>query len=55
MELLSDGASTEEAAQRLFLSPATVRFHVASVVRKLQVQDRHSAIGLFREAGGANA
>ncbi len=49
MELLAGGASTDETAQRLFLSPATVRFHVASVVRKLHVADREEAFKLLRE------
>lgn len=48
MELLVDGASTDEVAQKLFLSPTTVRVHVSSVLRKLQVKDRESAFKLMR-------
>jgi DNA-binding NarL/FixJ family response regulator len=49
MELLSQGLSTEEVAKRLFLSPTTVRVHVSTVLRKLRVKDRQSAIDLLRE------
>jgi len=49
MELLGQGLSTEETAARLFLSPTTVRVHVSTVLRKLQVKDRESAFKLLRE------
>ena len=39
-------------AERLFVSPATVRSHVAAVLRKLGVDDRASAIALFDEPEG---
>jgi len=48
MELLAEGASTDDAAQRLFLSPTTVRVHVSAVLRKLRVSDRESAFRLLR-------
>lgn len=48
MELLGDGLSTDEVAQRLFLSPTTVRVHVSSVLRKLRVKDRESAFEVLR-------
>ncbi|MDP9443510.1 MAG: response regulator transcription factor [Actinomycetota bacterium] len=48
MELLSQGCSTEEVAQRLFLAPTTVRVHVSSVLRKLRVKDRESAFDVLR-------
>ena len=44
MDLLQGGASTEEVAQRLFIAPGTVRVHVSSVLKKLRVPDRASAI-----------
>jgi len=44
MELLRDGLSTEEVAGRLFVAPGTVRVHVSSVLKKLRVPDRASAI-----------
>ncbi|HEX5917508.1 MAG TPA: response regulator transcription factor [Nocardioides sp.] len=48
MELLGDGLTTDEVAQRLFLSPTTVRVHVSSVLRKLRVKDRASAFKVLR-------
>lgn len=48
MELLADGATTDEVAQRLFVSSTTVRVHVSSVVRKLRVTDREAAFRLLR-------
>jgi DNA-binding NarL/FixJ family response regulator len=49
MELLGEGLSTDEVAQRLFLSPTTVRVHVSGVLRKLRVKDRESAFRLLRD------
>ncbi len=40
LELLRQGRSTAQIAERLFVSPATVRSHVAAVMRKLGVSDR---------------
>jgi len=48
MELLGQGHSTNDVAQRLFLSPATVRVHVSTVLRKLRVKDRTSAFDILR-------
>jgi DNA-binding NarL/FixJ family response regulator len=44
MELLREGLSTEDVASRLFVTPGTVRVHVSSVLKKLRVGDRASAI-----------
>jgi len=49
MELLGEGLSTDDVAQRLFVSPTTVRVHVSGVLRKLRVKDRESAFRLLRE------
>jgi DNA-binding NarL/FixJ family response regulator len=49
MELLAQGLSTEEAGKQLFLSPTTIRVHVSTVLRKLQVKDRASAFKLLDE------
>lgn len=48
MEMLGSGRSTDEVAKALFLSPTTVRVHVSSVLRKLQVKDRESAFQALR-------
>jgi DNA-binding NarL/FixJ family response regulator len=44
MELLREGLSTDDVAGRLFVTPGTVRVHVSSVLKKLRVGDRASAI-----------
>jgi DNA-binding NarL/FixJ family response regulator len=44
MELLREGLSTDAVAARLFVTPGTVRVHVSSVLKKLRVGDRASAI-----------
>jgi len=49
MELLSEGLSTDQVAQRLFVSATTVRVHVSSVLRKLRVKDRKSAFDALSE------
>jgi DNA-binding NarL/FixJ family response regulator len=47
LELLRRNRSTAEIASRLFISRATVRSHVAAIVKKLNVPDRAAAIRLF--------
>lgn len=47
LDLLLEGLSTVEIARRLFISPGTVRTHVAAVLRKLSVPDRDTAIRLL--------
>jgi two-component system nitrate/nitrite response regulator NarL len=42
LELLRQGRTTAQIAERLFVSPATVRSHVAAVMRKLGVSDREA-------------
>jgi DNA-binding NarL/FixJ family response regulator len=46
LELLREGLSTGQVAERLFVSQVTVRSHVAAVVRKLGVPDREAALRL---------
>jgi DNA-binding NarL/FixJ family response regulator len=50
LDLMSDGLSGPNIAQRLYISPVTVRRHSAEAVRKLGVRDRQEAIALVREA-----
>jgi two-component system, NarL family, nitrate/nitrite response regulator NarL len=49
LDLLRQGLNTGDIARRLFVSPATVRSHVAAVLRKLRVPDRDAAIRLFED------
>ena len=49
LDLLRRGLSTREIGRRLVVSDATVRSHVAGLLRKLGVEDRDSAIRMFEE------
>lgn len=49
LEALRDGLSTEEIAERLYVSPVTVRTHVSAILKKLKVPDRAAAIRLLEE------
>jgi DNA-binding NarL/FixJ family response regulator len=51
LELLAQGRSTAEIAQRLVISTSVVRVHIASIVHKLEVADRVAVIQLFRRSG----
>jgi DNA-binding NarL/FixJ family response regulator len=49
LTMMHEGLSTVDTAQRLFVSPVTVRRHVSAVVRKLGVQDREAALRLMND------
>ena len=51
LELIAAGSGNAAIAQRLFLSPKTVRNNVSSIFVKLQVADRAEAIVRARRAG----
>ena len=51
LELVARGLSNQQIAQRLFLSPITVRNHVSHILRKLHVADRAQAVSRARRAG----
>ncbi len=51
LELIAQGRSNTEIAQRLGISDKTVRNHVANIFNKLRVADRSQAIVRAREAG----
>jgi two-component system, NarL family, nitrate/nitrite response regulator NarL len=54
LALMRQGLSTAEIAARLFITEATVRSHIAAVVRKLGVPDREAALEMLEERfGGA--
>jgi DNA-binding NarL/FixJ family response regulator len=50
-ELLRDGYSTSEIADRLGVSPVTVRRHVGLLLAKLGAKDRTAAVDLLRAYG----
>ena len=50
LELLAQGSTTSEIADRLVLSASGVRAHITSIVRKLRVPNRAAAIELFRRS-----
>lgn len=50
LELLKDEVATRDIAERLFVSPITVRRHIGEILKKLGVQDRASAVRLLSEA-----
>jgi DNA-binding NarL/FixJ family response regulator len=52
LDLLRQGLSTSLVAQRLFVSPVTVRSHIAAVVKKLNASDREEALRLFDSQSG---
>jgi DNA-binding NarL/FixJ family response regulator len=49
LALLPSGATTKEIAESLFLSPATIKTHLASIFRKLEVTNRTAAVGKARK------
>jgi DNA-binding NarL/FixJ family response regulator len=51
LDLIAQGHKNSEIAERLYLSPKTVRNHVSTILHKLQVADRAQAILRAREAG----
>jgi DNA-binding NarL/FixJ family response regulator len=51
LDLIAQGQRNSDIAEKLFLSPKTVRNHVSNILSKLQVADRTEAILRAREAG----
>jgi DNA-binding NarL/FixJ family response regulator len=50
LELMRTGLTTAQISDRLFISQATVRSHIASILRKLRVPDRQTALRLLDDA-----
>jgi DNA-binding NarL/FixJ family response regulator len=55
LDLMGEGMKTAEIGKRLFISDTTVRRHVGSILRKLQVEDRDAAVRLVRSRSRMDA
>ena len=44
LQLIADGCSTPEVADRLYISQKTVKNHLASIYQKLDARDRTQAV-----------
>ena len=44
LQLIADGCSTPEVAQKLYISQKTVKNHLASIYQKLDARDRTQAV-----------
>jgi len=51
LQLIADGCSTGEVAQRLYISQKTVKNHLASIYEKLDARDRTQAVLLAVRMG----
>ncbi|UQN29176.1 response regulator transcription factor [Brachybacterium kimchii] len=51
LELMGDGATNPEIAERLFLGVSTVKSHVNAIFAKLGVSERREAVALVRGRG----
>ena len=49
-DFMSDGLTTREIAARLLISEVTVRRHIGSALKKLDVQSREEALKLLQSA-----
>ena len=49
LDLMRDGQSTADMAERLFVSPVTIRSHVSQILKKLKVKSRDEAVRLLEE------
>jgi DNA-binding NarL/FixJ family response regulator len=49
LNILATGKSTKEIARQLYLSEPTIKTHLASNYRKLEVNNRISAVAVARD------
>jgi two-component system, NarL family, nitrate/nitrite response regulator NarL len=55
LELIDEGLSNKQIAQRLCIEVPTVKNHVHNLLEKLDVRSRHEAAALTRERAGATS
>jgi DNA-binding NarL/FixJ family response regulator len=53
LQLLADGLTNADIAERLFISPKTVDHHVSAVLTKLEASTRREAVVAARDRGFA--
>lgn len=46
LKLMAEGLNHKEAAEKLFVSPDTVRKHLSNIYKKLKVNNKVSAINI---------
>lgn len=51
LELVAEGLTNAEIAERLFVSPKTVDHHVSALLTKMEVSSRTEASALARDQG----
>ena len=49
LEMMDEGLTTAEMAERMFISTVTVRTHVHAILHKLHLPDRESVLRMMRE------
>ncbi len=51
LEMMAEGLTTEQIAEKLFIGKVTVRTHVSNVLKKLRVPDRDAAVRMLQTQG----
>lgn len=51
LRLMKDGLTVKEASKKLFLSPSTIKAHLRTIYKKLQVNNRAQAVSKAIEKG----
>jgi NarL family two-component system response regulator LiaR len=54
IRLISEGKSNKEIADSLFLAESTVKTHVSSILRKLNLKSRSEAVAYFYKENSAS-